>query len=97
MLRIRKVKTRSGSTAVQVVQYTRHSAKIVKHMGRIRDDIEWELLINKAREWIEKYTRQPNVFPGQRKNVLVVERSECVRVTQDFAYQFLSAVSRNVN
>jgi hypothetical protein len=35
MLRIRKVKTKSGSTAIQVVHYTGHSAKIVKHMGGV--------------------------------------------------------------
>jgi len=88
MLRIRKVKTKSGSTAIQVVQYTGHSARIVKHVGSARDDIERDLLINKAQEWIEKYTLQSNLFPGQKQNVLIVERSECVRVTHDFAYQF---------
>ena len=91
MLRIRKVKTKSGSTAIQVVQYTGHSAKIVRHIGSARDDIERNLLINKAREWIEKYTQQSNLFPGQKQNVLVVERSECVRVTHDFAYQFFKS------
>jgi hypothetical protein len=88
MLRIRKVKTKSGSTAVQVVQYAGHSAKIVKHIGSAKDDIDRELLISKAQEWIEKYTLQSNLFPEQKQNVLIVERSECVRVTHDFAYQF---------
>jgi transposase len=91
MLRIRKVKTKSGSTAIQVVQYTGHSAKVVRHIGSARDDIERDLLINKAREWIEKYTQQSNLFPGQKQNVLVVERSECIRVTHDFAYQFFKS------
>lgn len=67
MLRIRKVKTKSGSTALQVVQYTEHSAKIVRHIGSARDDIERDLLINKAQEWIEKYTLQSNLFPGKVK------------------------------
>ena len=35
MLRVRKVKTKSGSTALQVVLYTGHSAKIVKHIGSV--------------------------------------------------------------
>jgi transposase len=91
MLRIRKVKTKSGSTAIQVVYYTGHTSKIVRHMGSARDDIERNLLINKAQEWIEKYTQQPNLFPGQKQNVLIVERSECVRVTHDFAYQFFKS------
>ena len=74
-----------------MVQYTGHSAKIVRHIGSARDDIERNLLINKAREWIEKYTQQSNLFPVQKQNVLVVERSECVRVTHDFAYQFFKS------
>jgi len=88
MLRIRKVKTGSGSTAVQVVQYTGHIAKIVKHMGSTRDETERVLLINKAQEWIRKYTLQSNLFPEQKQNILIVERSECVKVTHEFAYRF---------
>ena len=64
---------------MQVVQYTGHSAKIVKQIGSFRDDIERDLLINKTQVWIGKCTMQSNLFPGQKQNVLVVERSECVR------------------
>lgn len=74
-----------------MVHYAGHTAKIVEHMGSARDDIERNLLINKAQEWIEKYTRQPNLFPGQKQNVLIVEKSECVGVTHDFAYQFFKS------
>lgn len=74
-----------------MVHYTGHTSKIVRHMGSARDDIERNLLINKAQEWIERYTQQPNLFPGQKQNVLIVERSECVRVTHDFAYQFFKS------
>jgi hypothetical protein len=88
MLRIRKLKPKSGSTAIQVVQYTGHSAKIVNHIGNAKDDIERDLLINRAQEWIGKYTLQSNLFPEKTQNVLIVERSECVSVTHDFAYQF---------
>jgi transposase len=91
MLRVRKVKTKSGSTAIQVVQYTGHSAKIVKHIGSARDEYERELLITKAQEWIDKYTLQSNLYPGQKQNILIVERSECVRVTHDFAYHFFKS------
>ena len=75
MLSVRKVKTKSGSTAIQVVQYYGHQAKIVKHMGRGKDDIERNLLISKAQEWIERYSLQSNLFPGQKQKVLIVERS----------------------
>ena len=91
MLRVRKVKTKSGSTAIQVVQYTGHRAKIIKHIGSAKDDFERDLLITKAQEWIEKYTLQSNLFPEPKQNVLIVERSECVRVTHDFAYHFFKS------
>ena len=91
MLRVRKVKTKSGSTAIQVVRYTGHSAKIVKHIGSAKVDFERELLITKAQEWIDKYTLQQNLFSGQKQNVLIVERCECVRVTHDFTYQFFKS------
>lgn len=74
-----------------MVQYTGHCTKIVKHIGSARDDIERDLLINKAHEWIEKYTHQPALFPGEKQSVLVVERSECVNVTHNFAYQFFKS------
>lgn len=91
MLRIRKVKTKSGSTAIQVVQYAGHSVKIVRHIGSARDDVERDLLLSKAQEWIVKYTHQSSLFPEGKQNVLIVERSECVRVTHDFAYQFFKS------
>jgi hypothetical protein len=71
MLGIRKVKTKSGSTAIQVVHYNGHIAKVVKHIGSARDDSEHDLLIAKAQEWIEKYTLQSYLFPGQKQNVLM--------------------------
>ncbi|MDT8375078.1 MAG: hypothetical protein RQ737_14030, partial [Bacteroidales bacterium] len=74
-----------------MVQYTGHSAKIIKHIGSARDEFERELLITKAQEWIDKFTQQPNLFPGQKQNVLIVERSECVKVTHDFTYQFFKS------
>ncbi len=45
MYRVRKVRTKSGATAIQVGQYTGHQAKITKHIGSAKDDIEFELII----------------------------------------------------
>lgn len=91
MLRIRKVNTKSGSIAIQVVQYSGHRAKVIKHIGSARNEIERDLLTIKAQEWIEKYTLQTNLFPEQKQNMLIVERSECIRVTHDFAYRFFKS------
>jgi transposase len=88
MFRVRKVKTKSGSIAIQVVQYTGHKATIFKHIGSAKDDIERNLLINKAHEWIEQNSLQPDLFPVPKQKVLVVERGECIAVTHNFAYHF---------
>jgi transposase len=91
MFRVRKVRTKSGSTAIQVVQYKGHRAKIAKHVGSAKDDIEYDLLLKKAQAWIEEQTLQANLFPDQKQKVLIVERGECVAVTHDFAYQFFKS------
>ena len=48
MLRIRKVKTKSGATAIQVVQYIGHRSKIEKHIGSAQDNQEIQVLLTKA-------------------------------------------------
>jgi transposase len=91
MFRVRKVRTKSGSTAIQVVQYIGHRAKIAKHIGSAKDDIEYDFLLKKAKAWIEEQTLQANLFPDQKQKVLIVERGECFAVTHDFAYQFFKS------
>lgn len=88
MYRVRKVKTKSGSTALQVVQYIGHRVKIAKHIGSAKDDISFDVLLKKANHWIEEQTFQTSLFPEPKQKVLFVERGECVAVTHDFAYQF---------
>ena len=97
MFRIRKVRTKSGSTAIQVVQYQGHRAKIAKHIGSCKENFEYELLLKKAQEWIDDQTSQINIFPEQKQKVLIVERGECVAVTHHFAYWFfMSCLSMSV-
>lgn len=97
MFRIRKVKTKSGSIAIQVVQYYGHRAKIAKHIGSSKEDLEYELLLKKAQAWIEDQTCQTNLFPEPKQKVLIVERGECVAVTHYFAYQFFMCCLNECN
>jgi hypothetical protein len=97
MYRVRKVRTKSGSTAIQVVQYKGHRAKVAKHIGSAKDDIEFDLLLKKAHVWIEEQTFQTNLFPEQKQKVLVVERGECIAVTHNFAYQFFKSCLNECN
>ena len=62
MLSIRKVRTASGSVAVQVVQYEGHKSKIVKHIGSGKQVEEVSSLVKKANEWISNQTGQASLF-----------------------------------
>jgi len=63
MFRIRKVRTKSGATAIKVIQYYGHRAKIAKHIGSCKQNIEYELLLKKTQEWIEDQASQTNILP----------------------------------
>jgi len=91
MLRIRKVKTKSGSTAVQVVQYLGHHVKVEKHIGSAKNDQEIQVLKELAIGWIEKHAAQTSLFPTEKQKVLFVDKSECIAVTHHFAYQFFTS------
>ena len=97
MFRIRKVKTKSGATAIQVVQFHGHRAKIAKHIGSCKEDIEYALLLKQAQEWIDGQTLQANIFPEPKQKVLVVERGVCIAVTHHFAYQFFMSCLKECN
>jgi hypothetical protein len=40
----RKIRTKSGSTAIQVVQYIGHRSEITKHFDNTKDDLEISVL-----------------------------------------------------
>jgi hypothetical protein len=88
MLSVRKVKTKSGSVAVQVVRYVGHRSIIAKHIGSAKDETEEAVLRQRALEWIDKQTAQLSLFPAQKQKLLVVERGECIGVIHHFAFRF---------
>jgi len=44
MYTVRKVRTKSGLTAINVVQFIGHQAKIAKHIGSAKDEIDVEII-----------------------------------------------------
>ncbi|MCZ4628510.1 IS1634 family transposase, partial [Rhodococcus sp. IEGM1339] len=50
---IRKVRTKSGATAVQVARYVGGRQEIVKHIGSAHTDVELGMLLERARAWLE--------------------------------------------
>ena len=88
MFSIRKVKTKSGAIAIQVVQYVGHRCKVYKHIGSTKDDLELVILKHAAQKWISSQTLQTSIFPEQNQKVLIVDMGECIAVTHTFSYQF---------
>jgi transposase len=86
---IRKVKTKSGSTAIQVVVYQSHKSKIIRHIGSSKNEEELSILHQKAKDFIEKYSGQISIFPEEQQKVLFVDHGECIAVTHQFARKFL--------
>ena len=88
MYSVRKVKTKSGSVAVQVVQYVGHRSIIVKHIGSGKDELEVNALRQKAFDWIDEHSGQLSLFPDQKQKILLVDRADCIGVTRHFAFRF---------
>lgn len=94
MLSIRKVKTKSGSTAIQVVVYEGKKSKIIKHIGSGKDNSEISLLKEKAKEFISEYSGQLSLFNKSTPNILFVDRAKCIGVTHQFARRFLLSCAK---
>ena len=61
-LTIRKTKTASGATAIQVVQHEGKKRIVVKHIGSARDQTQLTVLIVQAKQYAEAHRVQPNLF-----------------------------------
>lgn len=96
MYRIRKVKTKSGSIAIQVVLYEGHRAKIIKHVGSGKEEKEIDILKAKAQQWIDQYSGQQSLFVDHRQKVLIVERAQCILVSHMFSYNFFMGCIKEI-
>jgi hypothetical protein len=65
--KIRSTKTKSGSTAVQVVLTGGHEVKVIKHIGSSKNSEKITALKVLARNWIDQNSPQLSLF-GQNKD-----------------------------
>ena len=89
MLSIRKTKTASGSTSVQIVYYKNRKVVVVKHIGSGSSNQEVELLIRKAKSWIEEKSFQTELFPEELKEEGTIKNYQFKDLTHHFAYKIL--------
>ena len=93
MYHIRKTKTSSNATAVQVVCYVKRKVKIAKHIGSGHSSEEIEKLLKIARAWTEKETKQKTLFAenDQTKNTFtLLNKCQYLGVRYSFIYEILT-------
>ena len=95
-LTIRKTRTASGATAVQVVRNEGRARLVVKHIGSAHDETECEVLMARAERYAEAHRVQPSLFAETSPVPLALDLSHArlVGVTHQFAREALLACAR---
>ena len=95
-LTIRKTRTASGATAVQVVRNEGRGRLVVKHIGSAHDEAECEALRARAERYAEAHRVQPSLFAEVSPAPLALDLSHVrlVGVTHQFAREALLACAR---
>ena len=94
-LTIRKVRTGSGATAVQVVRYVNRKCTVVRHIGSANTDDELAVLWQEAEIVREQLCSQPSLFSVvPQKQILHAEHLTLKSVTHRFAFNFLKDCSQ---
>ena len=81
MYHIRKVKTASVSTAIQIIKHEYHKRVVVKRMGSAHNKDEVIILWNNAENWITEQTKQIPLFT-QEERFISCEQDNSERVRQ---------------
>lgn len=93
MSSIRKTKTASGSTAVQVVRYENRKVVIEKHIGSARASEEVAALVESATVWLSNNTPQASLFPKTPRRTLSLAAARYLGATHAFAHTIFSLVA----
>ena len=95
-LTVRKTKTASGATAVQVVRNLGKRREILRHIGSAHDEQTLTMLLSEAGHYAEHHRVQPSLFaPDQPAPLLVnLDQTTLIAVTHRFAREALRACSR---
>lgn len=91
--RIRKVKTHSGSTAIQIGSYRGKSFILTKHIGSAKDTAEIAELISLAEEYIRSHSSQLALnFNPQSEEILFKRGVKVQKASLQAAYDYLDSV-----
>lgn len=91
MLRVRVVKTGSGSSAVQIIYYQNRKTKIFKHIGSANTDERIHSLKLVAQDFINNYSPTLPLFEDSNsRNLLLLNKSEFLGVYYTFLHEVIS-------
>lgn len=94
-LTVRRTRTASGATAVQVVRYESSRCVVVKHMGSAHEKRELEQLMYRAEQYAEAHRAQPSLFAEDVIPPVDMASASLVEVTHRFARRVLMACARH--
>ncbi len=83
---IRKVKTASDSTAVQVENYVNRKRIVVKYIDSAHNKDEEKILWDNAEKWIAEETKQISLSPKEKRYILP-EQLEYLGFQYAFLYE----------
>lgn len=92
-MKIRIVKTASKAKAVQVVRYQNNKRVVMHHVGSAHSQEALDELIVIAEQWIEDYSGQLSIFPGESpKNLLHLDHCSFLGVQYNFFHIQINAL-----
>lgn len=91
MYKIRQIKYSSNSVSVQVYTIKDRKRVILRHIGTARTDQEKDDLISLANDFIDKLSKQLNLFENKGSgNIFNVSQTDFIGVYYGFLYEVLS-------
>lgn len=95
MFYVRKTKTSSGATAIQVVRYQYRKMIVCRHIGSSHDSNKVKLLQQQAKDWIENENKSQlalfPVLPKPNGTILQLDKSQYLGVRYTFLYEVLAS------
>ena len=97
MASIRKTRTASGATAVQVVRYVDRRVEVIKHVGSAHDQEGIDRLVDLANAWYAERCDHTTLFAQEAIGPLVREGTEFIGALHTLAYSTLCKVAAHCN
>jgi transposase len=96
--KIRTTKTKSGNTAIQVINYVKRKTIVLKHIGSASNETEKDLLEKQAYDWILNYQNENSLFKNEFKEIDAFNKTyKYLGVKIGFAYEFLGKIYDKFN